>query len=142
MNVDSNISIFRDASLSLVNTLGKVGIDLKNDDVLENYEDVFVSLFKCVVIDEIEEKLENSEPPLLPLPKYGYFYNDYSKNSFISVKSKDYENYQLAFVYLKTIKKPFDTIYCNSIDSNGKVSQEGIEIPYSSCKFIVEQFNS
>jgi hypothetical protein len=140
MSVDEYIKIFREASLALVQSLEKNGIDLKNDDVLENYESIFESLYKCVVNDEIEIKLSSATTPLHPLPKYGFYYKDYLKNSFISVKTEQYENSKLALILFKTQKKPFDTIYCNLIDAEGKVAQEGIEVPYSSCKFIVEQF--
>lgn len=140
MNVDNYINIFRDASIALVQSLEKSGVDLKDDDILENYEKIFESLFKCIVNDEIEQMLSSSTSTLNPLPKYGFYYKDYLKNSFISVKSPNYKNSKLALVFFKSQKKTFDTLYCNLIDDEGKVAQEGIEIPYSSCAFIVEQF--
>jgi hypothetical protein len=134
-SLKEEFDIFYEVLLSLQNYFLKIKISLNNADDEEEIEDLLSALYSTFVLRSISEKVSSFISNLPTLPKYGYYYKDYSKSAYVSVTSEESKDSKFVFVQFKTKDKPFDTVYCNKIDDNYHVISEGIELYYNKCDF-------
>ncbi|MCX7879217.1 MAG: hypothetical protein N2517_00965 [Ignavibacteria bacterium] len=127
------LSIFRDSLLALIPYFERSGITLKQLEEIDLFDNICESLFEILVLPKIETYMEKKHNFVPPLPKYGFHYKDYSKNSYIEVIPDNVEFTAgiYVFVLFKSNKSPFDTVVCDVIDDRGKVLKREVEIPYS-----------
>ncbi len=135
--VSALVNLFRDSLLALVPILEKSNIEWKQLQEIDMFDNVVESLFQIIVLPKIENYLSKKHNFLPPMPKYGYFYKDYSKTSFIEVLPNNVEHTSgiYIFVMFNSIKEPFDTVVCNVVDEKGIVIKRNIEIPYDDVLF-------
>lgn len=128
---------FRDALIALLPFLEKGGITWQKLNDLDVFDGVCESLFELLVLLKIEIFMERKHNFTPPLPRYGMFYKDYSKSSYIEVLT-DKTNSQgrfYTFVMLKSTSNPFDTVLCNLIDESGNVIQRDVELKFADVNF-------
>jgi len=135
--VSALIHIFREAILSLVPVLEKAKIPWDQLQEIDLFDDVCESLFQIIVQPKIENYFLKKQSDVPPLPKYGFFYKDYTKTGYIEVipEKVEYTSGIYVFVLFDSKKQPFDTVVCNLIDEKGNVLKRDVEIPYNEVSF-------
>ncbi len=135
--VSALMNLFREAILSLLPVLEKANIKWNQLNEIDLFDDVCESLFQIIVLPKIENYLLNKHNTSPPLPKYGFFYKDYSKTSYIEIlpEKVEYTSGIYVFVIFSSKKEPFDTVVCNVIDEKGNVLKRDVEIPYNEVIF-------
>lgn len=128
---------FRDALLALLPQLQKANITWKQLEDIDIFDGVCESLFQMMVLPKIEAYMNKKHNFVPPLPKYGFFYKDYSKSSYIEVipERGEYSGEIYVFVYFKSVNSPFDYVVCNIIDDKGNVLRRDVEISYDDAIF-------
>ncbi len=139
LDVSANLKNFHDALTALVPVFESAKIEWKDEDQFDDFEGIAESLYKWFVIYKAENIVSQLQHINFSVPNYGFFYKNYSKMSYIEVNTAKNMNSDLVFLFFKTKKKPFDTMYCNKINRAGIVEEEGIEIPYKDCIFMLKQ---
>jgi hypothetical protein len=130
------INDYRNALLALIPVFENANIPWNDEDKYDRFEEIAQSLFNGIVIFNLEELLSNNDDIDSSFAKFGYYYKDYSKLSFIEVVTEDNDDaHFLVLVYLNSKNNSFDTVYCNKINTYGKVIEEGIELNFSDVKF-------
>ncbi|MCX7909077.1 MAG: hypothetical protein N2560_06135 [Ignavibacteria bacterium] len=135
--VSALVNIFRESLLSLIPVFEKINIDWKQLQEIDLFDNVTETLFQIIVLPKIENYMVKKHNFLPPMPKYGFFYKDYSKTSFIEVlpNNVEYTSGIYVFVMFASKQEPFDTVVCNVIDEKGNVMKRNIEIPYDDVLF-------
>jgi hypothetical protein len=135
--VSALINIFRDALLALIPFIEKANVSWEQLKEIDLFDNVTESLFQIIVLPKIENYMKHKHQILPPMPKYGFYYKDYSKTSFIEVLPSNLEHTSgtYVFVMFNSVKSPFDTVVCNVIDEKGNVMKRNIEIPYDDVLF-------
>ncbi len=135
--VSSLVNNFREALLALLPWLEKSGIGWKELENYDIFDSICESLLELIVLPKIEAFMEKKYQFVPPLPKYGFFYKDYSKTSYIEVipEKVEFTKGIYTFVYFKSENEPFDIVVSNIIDEKGNVIRRDYEIPYDECTF-------
>lgn len=128
---------FRSALLALLPSIEKSGITWQRLDEFDVFDGICESLFELLVLPKIETFMLNKHHFIPSMPKYGLFYKDYSKNSYIEVLPNKVESSGAiyTFVLFKSKTAPFDTVLCNLIDQKGNVIKRDIEFNFDELTF-------
>ncbi|MGQ9819373.1 MAG: hypothetical protein ACUVQ1_05550 [Candidatus Kapaibacteriales bacterium] len=135
--VTNLIHNFRGALLALLPNLEKSGITWQKLDELDVFDNICESLFELIVLPKIETFMLNKHHFVPSLPKYGLFYKDYSKSSYIEALPfrNEPSGTIYTFVLFKSKSAPFDTVLCNLIDQKGSIIQRDIELNFDELTF-------
>ncbi len=129
------MGLFRSALTALVPVFQKT--DLKWN-MLEDNDEFFTlseSLFKMLVVEKLERTAEEKNVELAEFANYGYHHKNMKDLNYIQVESEQYPNANLVFNFISSKDKPFDVIYCNRIDNNGKVLDKDLPVEFDSAVF-------
>ncbi|ROL55693.1 hypothetical protein D9V84_10925 [Bacteroidetes/Chlorobi group bacterium Naka2016] len=135
--VSALINLFRESLLALIPVLEKANLKWEQLQEIDLFDNITETLFQLIVLPKIENYMTKKHNFLPPMPKYGFFYKDYSKTSFIEVLPNNVEHTSgtYVFVMFNSVQEPFDTVVCNVIDEKGNVMKRNIEIPYADVLF-------
>ncbi|MGB9770448.1 MAG: hypothetical protein ACPLX7_00535 [Candidatus Kapaibacteriota bacterium] len=135
--VSALVNLFREALLALIPIMEKANVNWKQLQEMDLFDLVTETLFQLIVLPKIENYMTKKHNISPPMPKYGFFYKDYSKTSFIEVLPNNVEHTSgiYVFVMFNSVQEPFDTVVCNVIDEKGNVIKRNVEIPYDDVLF-------
>jgi len=139
LEVTENVKNFHDSLLALIPVFENAKIEWKDEEQFDDFEGIAESLYKWFVAYKAENIISQFQHVNFTIPNYGFFYKNYSKMIFIEVDTLENRNSNLVFMFFKTKKKPFDTIYCNKINRFGIVEEEGIEVPFKDAIFMLKE---
>lgn len=139
LDITENVGNFHNALVALVPVFESAKIPWKNDEQFDDFEGIAESLYQWFVTYKAENIVNQLQHINFTFANYGFFYKNYSKMSYIEVNSEENKNSNLVFLFFKTNKKPFDTIYCNKINRYGIVEEEGIEVKFENITFVLKQ---
>jgi hypothetical protein len=129
------MNLFRNALLALIPILQQTEAKW---DVLENYDDFYSiseSLFKLIVINFFEAEAEAKNVESNEFSNYAFYHKTYKHLNHIRVTSPDYPNTLLAFNFMTSREKPFDTMYCNRLDGNGALLDRDLVVDFETASF-------
>jgi hypothetical protein len=133
VTVDEMIQIFRQALIDLIPTFERARITWRGDQTYDDFERIPEALWDSIVADSVANArgLEKAES----LARYS-FVDPGRAHSRILVNDPQQ---RLAFHLFGSRDKPFDTIECHKIGSDGReLEGEFEEAPYAGAHFVYE----
>lgn len=131
------IKNFRDALISITPIMERSKIGWRDNDQGDAFDGIAESTYNWFVINNLENFIREKYKKTPTIPKYNFYYKDYSKISFIEVSKggEDPLGYHI-FSSLRTEKSPFDTVVCDKIDKSGQVLSKNVDLNFEEVKFI------